>query len=377
MTTNSDPADSFDTPALIARCLAGEASAFGPLIERHRQRLERLLRALLHDPDLVDEIWQETLLRAYFNLEQLRDPARFGAWLCTIAANLARTRRNTKGPLLLSWEAWQGGATAQPQAEPSLEQLVEEQLQRAETVRRVRQAIADLPAAEQEAIVLIYLQGFSHKEVASELGVNLSAVKVRVHRGRRRLQVALKDEASARLAQKGRQAKMIEVEIYDIVRKSQPPETPPEPIPHPWKPGEVMQVPDPRIILLKAQGQERVLPIWIGTLEAELLAMHLLQQEFKRPMTYDLMRTLLELAQVTVAGVVIARLHEETYYSNLTVKTATGTAEVDCRPSDAINLAVRLGVPIFVAEEVMDQAGKALAEPLSEGEGVESLLRQR
>jgi RNA polymerase sigma factor (sigma-70 family) len=363
MTSNSDPTQGTD-PELIARCLAGDAGAFGPLLERHRLRLARLLRALLHDPDLIDEVWQESLLRAYFNLEQLRDRGQFGAWLCAIAANLARTARSTQGPVLLSWEAWTGEQAAQSEQNPALDQAVEERLTRDETIRRVRQAIADLPAAEQAAIVLVYLEGLSHKEVAMELGVQLSAVKVRVHRGRRRLQRVLQAESPASLSQRERKAKMIRVEIHDILRKQQVAETPSAPVPHPWKPGEFLQVPDPRVILLKEQDGERVLPIWIGPIEAELLAMHLLQQEFKRPMTYDLMRTLLGLAQVTVERVLIARLHEETYYSNLTVKLNGTTADVDCRPSDAINLAARLDLPIFVATEVMEQAGQPLAEPL-------------
>jgi RNA polymerase sigma factor (sigma-70 family) len=364
MTSNSDPGQGTD-PELIARCLAGDAGAFGPLVERHRPRLVRLLRALLHQPDQIDDLWQETLLRAYFNLDQLRDRARFGAWLCTIAANLARTARSSQGPRLLSWDELTGRQLSQTQPRPALDQAVEEQLSRDETVQRVRQAIADLPAAEQAAIVLVYLEGFSHKEVATELGVQLSAVKVRVHRGRQRLQRALQAVSPASVSQRARKAKMIKVEIYDILRRQQPLAAQPVPINHPWQPGELTQVPDPRIVVLKESGGERVLPIWIGTLEGELLAMHLLQQEIKRPMTYDLMRTLLDLAQVTVDRVLIARLHEETYYSTLTVKLNGTTADIDCRPSDAINLAVRLSLPIFVAAEVMDQAGKPLGEPIN------------
>jgi bifunctional DNase/RNase len=90
-----------------------------------------------------------------------------------------------------------------------------------------------------------------------------------------------------------------------------------------------------RMILLKEESGERVFPIWIGLMEGELLAMHLLQQEIKRPMTYDLLRTLLTLGEMTMEQALIARLHENTYYSNLTVKTPTTTADVDCRPSDA------------------------------------------
>src|SRR5688572_20563322 len=79
---------------LVQGCLAGDKAAFASLINRHQLRLKRLLRAILSDWPEIDDVWQETVLRAYLNLEQLRQPARFGAWLCSIAINLARTQRS-------------------------------------------------------------------------------------------------------------------------------------------------------------------------------------------------------------------------------------------------------------------------------------------
>ncbi|HXW00964.1 MAG TPA: sigma factor, partial [Anaerolineae bacterium] len=87
---------------LVARCLAGDTTAFGPLIERNRTRLTRLLRLMLNNSPDFDDVWQETLLRAYLNLEQLQDPARFGAWVCSIAINLARRRRHISFPQTFS-----------------------------------------------------------------------------------------------------------------------------------------------------------------------------------------------------------------------------------------------------------------------------------
>jgi RNA polymerase sigma factor (sigma-70 family) len=352
---------------LVARCLVGETAAFTMLIDRHRARLERLLHVLLHNRTEMDDVWQETLLRAYFNLEQLRDPARFGAWLYSIAINLARTYRSANTPKIISWEDLGTSVTELSDGQQSPDLLLIQK----EMLKQVRQAIADLPPAERETVLLVYLEGLSHKEVAAQLGSSLSAVKVRVHRGRRRLQVALQEEFGQSLHQKERKRKMIAVMVHDILRATKKEEQAKQETEAEGTFGQT----DPnllRIVLLKEMNGERVLSIWIGPAEGDFLAMHLLQQEAKRPMTYDLLRTLLTLGDMTMEQAVIARLHENTYYSNLTVKTPTTTAEVDCRPSDAINLAVRLGVPIFVAEEVMDQAGKPLDAP--QGYVWESLL---
>src|SRR5688572_17378174 len=147
---------------LVIRCLAGDTTAFSALIDHHRARLERLLRVLLRDRAERDDVWQETLLRAYFNLEQLRDPARFGAWLCSIAINLARTYRSANTPKLVPWEE-----PGTPIAELSDGQHSPELLLiQKEMIKQVHQAIADLPPAERETVLLVYLEGLSHKEVA-------------------------------------------------------------------------------------------------------------------------------------------------------------------------------------------------------------------
>jgi RNA polymerase sigma-70 factor (ECF subfamily) len=164
--TSNLPSSIPTDPELVARCLAGDTTAFAALIERHRARLERLLRVLPHDRTEIDDGWQETLLRAYFNLEQLRDPARFGAWLCSIAINLARSYRSANLPKTLSWEELRATAIDLNDPQPSPEVMLVQK----EMVSRVRQAIADLPPAERETVLLVYLEGLSHKEVAAQLG---------------------------------------------------------------------------------------------------------------------------------------------------------------------------------------------------------------
>jgi bifunctional DNase/RNase/predicted DNA-binding protein (UPF0251 family) len=242
-----------------------------------------------------------------------------------------------------------------------------------EMVWRVRQAIADLPPAEREAVLLVYLEGFNHKEAAAQLGTSLSAVKVRVHRGRRRLQQALQGEYEQSLHDVDKERKMIPVSVHDVLRKIGRQAT------TSTEPGEAATVettvdPSHRMVLLKEEEGERVLPIWIGSFEGDAIWLYLKQMQTPRPLTFDLFKTLLALGKTVVERAIVVRLHENCFYSNLVVKTETGTAEVDCRPSDAINMALRLGVPIFVAEEVMAQAGKPLGASPDEEFIWESML---
>lgn len=107
------------------------------------------------------------------------------------------------------------------------------------------------------------------------------------------------------------------------------------------------------IILLREAGGERRLPIWIGRPEGFSLAYRLHDAEPPRPMTSDLMAELVRATGARVERVAITSLREQTFYATI----ALDDAELDARPSDAINLAVRVGAPIVVAEDVLADAG--------------------
>src|SRR3954466_14441245 len=77
---------------LVAAVLAGERAAFGALIDRHRAGAVAIVRRMLRDPLEAEDVVQESLLQAFLRLDELRTPERFGAWLCGIAANLAKMR---------------------------------------------------------------------------------------------------------------------------------------------------------------------------------------------------------------------------------------------------------------------------------------------
>jgi RNA polymerase sigma factor (sigma-70 family) len=322
---------------LVNQCRAGDKGAFGRLIVRHRPRVERVLLALFGNRVEVDDVAQEAFLQAYLGLAQLRQPARFGAWVSSIAVNVARLQLRSARPVQPEWLAW---TAAPPTPEAAAEQ--------SEAQARLRQAIANLPAAEREAIGRVYLDGLSHQETARLVGSSANAVKVRVHRGRQRLAAALAGErGAAPAAPPAREVmNMIEVTVWDVLAKAA-------------EGGENGQPIDgKRIVLLKEKTGNRALPIWIGEWDALDIARQLKGQAWQRPVTVDLMRNLLDLGGVQVKQAAVTRLHEQIFYGTLTVAVASKgeTAEVDCRPSDGLSLGLRLGIPVFVAAEVMDAA---------------------
>lgn len=116
------------------------------------------------------------------------------------------------------------------------------------------------------------------------------------------------------------------------------------------------------IVLLREQGGERYLPIWIGAAEATAIALAMQGVTPPRPMTHDLFKNVLEELEVRVDRIEITELREGTFYAVISM-TRNGTKhEVSSRPSDAIALAVRSGVPIFADEEVLGEASVVLRD---------------
>lgn len=125
------------------------------------------------------------------------------------------------------------------------------------------------------------------------------------------------------------------------------------------------------IVLLKERDGGRFLPIWIGAVEATAIAFALQGVVTQRPMTHDLLKSLLDEVGVVVEGVDITELREGTFYAAIRLRAHGAAYEVSSRPSDAIALAVRAGAPIFAAEEVLEEASINMREDESEETEVE------
>ena len=116
------------------------------------------------------------------------------------------------------------------------------------------------------------------------------------------------------------------------------------------------------VILLRSPEDRRALPIAIGHLEAQSIAIKLNDIEFPRPLTHDLLKSVLETLGCRLVQVEVCDLRDDTFFAKLILQDRDTRRAIDSRPSDAIALALRFGAPILVEEKVMEQAGVAFTE---------------
>lgn len=122
----------------------------------------------------------------------------------------------------------------------------------------------------------------------------------------------------------------------------------------------------PCLVLREAEGEGRLLPIFIGGPEATAIAFALEEVETPRPMTHDLMKDLLDEVGARVERVVVTELRDATFYAEIILRAAGEVHTVSARPSDAVALAVRYGAPVFAEEGVLEVAGRAVDEGVPE-----------
>jgi len=125
-----------------------------------------------------------------------------------------------------------------------------------------------------------------------------------------------------------------------------------------------------RVVILKEKVADRYLPIWIGPAEADAIAVKLQDVTVPRPLTHDLLRSVIDALGATINSIIVSELKNDTFYAKIILNVDGGQMEVDSRPSDALALAVRAGVPIYAEEIVLDKAGilldKETGKPVSQ-----------
>jgi len=127
-----------------------------------------------------------------------------------------------------------------------------------------------------------------------------------------------------------------------------------------------------RVVILKQKEIDRYLPIWIGPPEADAIAVRLQEVSVPRPLTHDLLHNSIKDLGGVIDHIVVSSMENDTYYATIVVRQGDKTVEIDARPSDALALAVRAGVQIFAAPEVMEKCGVRLDKDSGEyvvGEG--------
>ncbi len=162
------------------------------VVRDHRSRIYRYLLSMARDPDVAEDLTQETFLRALRGLGALRDRAALVSWLYRLATNVFLDRVRAEGRRRLVYVDGHGGEGAGPIEEiPDPAARVDRRAEQAEMSECVRGFLDELPDDYRAVILLHDAHGLSSREIAEILGVPVATAKIRIHRGRARLRTAL------------------------------------------------------------------------------------------------------------------------------------------------------------------------------------------
>ena len=328
---------------LVGRALAGAREPFAELVRRHQATATALAARLLGSEDLARDAVQEAVVAAMTGLDRLRSPDRFGPWFCGITLNVARRWLRQ---LRSEWPAARPDRARDGAGPDELAEL-------ADLAARVRAAIAGLADGQREAVLLFYLQGLSHREVAAELGISVGAVKARLHQARAalapRLAPLVDIQEDTAMSATASTPEWVDVTVTAVRRA----------------PGDDLLA-SKHIMVLEAAGaagEQGRLPIWIGPAEAVALAHTLEAVETPRPLTYQMAAGLLQAAGARAVEARITHLPDGTFYAVVVVDGPAGRREVDTRPSDAVTLAAVTGAPIRVGARLLADPARGGPSP--------------
>lgn len=174
---------------LVERTVAGDQRAFELLIIKYQRRVERLIGRMVRDVDLVEDIAQETFIRAYRALHQFRGDSQFYTWLYRIAVNTAKKfLLELKHDPTVSQTALERNdeddETFSPRNEPSTEESPESVLAAKEIAQAVNAALAALPDDLRQAITLREMDGLSYEDIAGLMDCPIGTVRSRIFRAR-------------------------------------------------------------------------------------------------------------------------------------------------------------------------------------------------
>ena len=174
---------------LVARTLAGDDRAFELLVIKYQRRIQRLIARMVRDVDLVEDIAQESFIRAYRALHQFRGDAQLYTWLYRIAVNTAKkTLLDLKHDPLLTEAALRPAGdddeTFQPGNEPTAEETPESLLAAREIAAAVQAALEALPEDLRQAVTLREIEGLSYEDIAAVMACPIGTVRSRIFRAR-------------------------------------------------------------------------------------------------------------------------------------------------------------------------------------------------
>ena len=182
---------------LVERTVAGDQKAYGLLVVKYQRRIERLIGRMVRDTDLVEDIAQETFIRAYRALAQFRGEAQFYTWLYRIAVNTAKKALgDLKRDPLVSESALRGGdeedETSAVENELTTAETPETVLAAKEIAAAVNSAMEALPEELRQAVTLREIEGLSYEEIAEVMNCPIGTVRSRIFRAREAISVKIK-----------------------------------------------------------------------------------------------------------------------------------------------------------------------------------------
>jgi RNA polymerase sigma-70 factor (ECF subfamily) len=183
---------------LVERTVAGDQKAFELLVIKYQRRIERLIGRMVRDVDLVEDIAQETFIRAYRALAQFRGDAQFYTWLYRIAVNTAKKAlMDLKRDPLVSESALRGGGDEEDETSALENELTSSEtpetiLAAKEIAAAVNSAMEALPDELRQAVTLREIEGLSYEEIAEVMNCPIGTVRSRIFRAREAISVKVK-----------------------------------------------------------------------------------------------------------------------------------------------------------------------------------------
>ena len=183
---------------LVERTVAGDQKAFELLVIKYQRRIERLIGRMVRDVDLVEDIAQETFIRAYRALAQFRGDAQFYTWLYRIAVNTAKKAlMDLKRDPLVSESALRGGGDEEDETSALENELTSSEtpetiLAAKEIAAAVNSAMEALPKELRQAVALREIEGLSYEEIAEVMNCPIGTVRSRIFRAREAISAKVK-----------------------------------------------------------------------------------------------------------------------------------------------------------------------------------------
>lgn len=349
---------------IIREYLDGNTKTFNVLINRYQYAVYGMCYHFTHNFADAKDLTQETFIQAFTKLHQLRNPQKFSSWLRQITVNVYRMwKRNQDRYSKVSIEKVSEENLVDRHS-PSPQKTIEINELRA----KVRRAISSLSEKNRLALTLYYIDGLSYEEIGTFLDVPKATIKSRLYKARKKLKKEvlqmtkdefqkspLPEDFSTQLLQEVELTQIYPLKEMDDLRAV-------------WK-QQAKQI-MPVLILTSKEKPNQHLPIFIGFNEGSAIFLTRKGVSPPRPLTHDLIVTLLKAVGATVKKVIVTDLRENTFFGRIILECNGEIKEIDSRPSDAIAIAIRLKTPIFVAKKIEKKdiwikAGKdELKEPI-------------